>query len=205
MLMTETPQVVILRRIWYSATFGRDGLITALQMLWVDPRIAARARQLAFFRPSHRSAGGRRTSKILHDARRRNAALREASRNTTAASIHAAVRPAGRSLCRRTGDEQLPPSCGLRSKRRCNGSMARGPDDDGFVEYRRASELGLPIRAGRFLRRHLPADGELAEGHIAAEVRGIMCSPRNAGGALAPGLGSRHGEVETERSFSPNG
>src|SRR5262249_30763424 len=82
MLMTETPQgrYPYAGIPWYSTSFGRDGLITALQMLWLDPRVASGVlKRLAHFQarvtdPLADAAPG----KILHEMRGGEmAALRE--------------------------------------------------------------------------------------------------------------------------------
>jgi len=81
-LMTETPQgrYPYAGIPWYSTTFGRDGIITALQMLWIDPRIARGVlKRLAFYQAkSWIHSPMRSPGKILHEiARRRDGGVRE--------------------------------------------------------------------------------------------------------------------------------
>jgi glycogen debranching enzyme len=199
MLMTDTPQgrYPYAGIPWYSTTFGRDGLITALQMLWIDPRVARGVlKRLAFYQAQTTDPlADAQPGKILHEMRGGEmAALREVPFAHYYGSVDSTplfVLLAGLYV-ERTGDEEtlveLWPAieAGLRW---IDG--AGDPDRDGFVEYQRASEQGLANQGWKDSYDAIfHADGRLAEGYIAlAEVQGYVFAGKELAARCALRLG----------------
>ena len=155
MLMTDTPQgrYPYAGIPWYSTTFGRDGLITAMQMLWFDPASRGRAAPLAL-------SGRRRRSRCRcpagqdppRDARRRDGALGEVpfAPLLRQRRFHAAVRALSGRYVERTGDLKTMTELWPDVEAALQWIDGQGDaDGDGFLEYRRATDTASPIRAGR--------------------------------------------------------
>jgi glycogen debranching enzyme len=182
---------------WYSTTFGRDGLITALQMLWVDPSIAAGVlRRLCRYQATSTAAGGDADQgKILHEMRAGEmAALGEVPFGLYYGSVDATplfVVLAGR-YAERTGDYALIRELWPAIERALTWIDGRGDrDGDGFVEYARSAETGLANQGWKDSHDSIfHADGTLAEAPIAlVEAQGYVYAAKRLAAACARRLG----------------
>jgi glycogen debranching enzyme len=178
---------------WYNTVFGRDGIITAMMMLWIDPAIARGVLlHLAETQATHHDPGSdAQPGKILHERRScEMAQLGEIPFRRYYGTVDATplfVMLAGLYF-ERTGDvatlERIWPNVKA-ALEWCDVYGDR--DDDGFVEYLRETPNGLANQGWKDSHDSVfHADGSQAKGPIALiEVQAYVFGAKRQAAKLA--------------------
>jgi glycogen debranching enzyme len=182
---------------WFSTPFGRDGIISGLQMLWVNPRIARGVLEYlaATQADAVDEARDAEPGKILHERRDSEMArLGEVPFGRYYGSVDATplfVILAG-AYYERTRDRAFAAHLWPHVERALAWIDTYGDrDGDGFVEYARRSSTGLIQQGWKDSQDSIfHADGTLADAPIAlCEVQAYVYDARRRAADLAEMLG----------------
>lgn len=178
---------------WYSCPFGRDGIITAMQMLWYDASLARGV--LAFMARTQASvvdaARDAEPGKVFHEWRNDEMSnLGEVPFGRYYGTVDATplfIMLAG-AYERTTGDREFIRELWPNIERALQWIDQYGDGDrDGFVEYRQKATDGLGNQGWKDSQDSVfHADGRLAEPPIAlCEVQGYVYAAKVAAATLA--------------------